>query len=85
MLFPIDVIYLDAEFRVIHLIENLKPFRIAPFRLKAASILELPARSIYGSGTELGDVLMVRPPEELFGIWQAKPSPRAVWTEENAI
>lgn len=85
MLFPIDVVYLDAEFRVIHLIENLKPFRIAPIRFKAASVLELPARSIYGSGTELGDVLMVRPPEELSAIWQVNPSPRAAWTQENAI
>ena len=32
LLFPIDVIYLDENRRVIHLIEHLGPFRIAPIR-----------------------------------------------------
>ena len=41
--------------RVIHLIEHVGPFRIAPFRRRCASVLELPTRSIFGSGTQLGD------------------------------
>ena len=43
----IDLIYLDAAGRVIHTVEHLSPFRIAPFRLKSHSVLELPAHTIY--------------------------------------
>ena len=32
LLFPIDLIYLDAQLRVIHVIEHLGPLRIAPVR-----------------------------------------------------
>jgi len=65
MLFPIDVIYLDAANRVIHLIENLGPFRISPLRMKCASILELPSRAIYSSNTRIGDELLICEPDEV--------------------
>jgi hypothetical protein len=65
MLFAIDVIYLDAANRVIHLIEDLRPCRISPIRLKSASILELPARAIYSSNTRIGDELLICAPEEI--------------------
>jgi len=57
MLFPIDVVYLDGERRVIHLIENLAPFRVAPVRINAESVLELPVRTIFESETQVGDRL----------------------------
>ena len=63
LMFPIDVIYLNAEFQVVHLIENLGPFRISPLRWDADSVLELPAGSIYNSGTQVGDKLLIRSPE----------------------
>jgi uncharacterized membrane protein (UPF0127 family) len=59
VLFPIDVIYLDTNGRVIELVEHLPPFRIAPIRLGCASVLELPIRSIYSSQTQLGDTLSI--------------------------
>ena len=65
LLFHIDVIYLDSEFRVVHLIENLGPLRIAPLRLHAASVLELPPGSIYRSDTQVGDRLLIKPPDQL--------------------
>ena len=65
LLVPIDVIYLDGSNRVIHLVEHLSPFRIAPFLLKSASVLELPAHSIYSSQTHLGDQLLICLPEEI--------------------
>jgi uncharacterized protein len=71
LLFPIDVIYLDAGQRVIHLIEHLGPLRIAPIRRTCATVLELPTRSIYGSGTQIGDQLMICPPETIYAYWQA--------------
>jgi len=65
MLFAIDLIYLDATNRVIHLVEHLGPFRISPVRIKCASILELPSRTIYSSNTQVGDDLFICTPEEM--------------------
>jgi uncharacterized membrane protein (UPF0127 family) len=65
MLFPIDLIYLDAANRVIHLVENLGPFRISPFISRCASILELPSRAIYSSQSQIGDELLICAPEDL--------------------
>ena len=65
MLFPIDVIYLDADNRVIHLIENLATFRIAPIRMESASVLQLRTRTIYSSNTQIGDELLICFPEEI--------------------
>lgn len=65
MLFAIDLIYLDAANRVIHLIEQLGPFRISPIRIKCASILELPSRAIYASNTQIGDELLICTPAEI--------------------
>jgi uncharacterized protein len=84
LLFPIDVIYLDAEFKVVHLIESLKPLSIAPLRFKAASVLELPAHSIYGSGTELGDEILIRSPEDICALWQVDVPARPQWVQEKS-
>jgi len=65
MLFAVDLIYLDASNRVIHLAENFGPFRISPFRSRCASILELQSRAIYSSHTQIGDELLICPPEEM--------------------
>ena len=65
MLFAIDLIYLDAANRVIHLVENLGPFRISPIRIGCASILELHTRTIYSSHTRVGDQLLICPPSEM--------------------
>lgn len=72
MLFPIDVVYLDSRNRVIHLIEHFGAFRIAPLRVHAKSVLELPARTIYKSGTQIGDYLRICAPEEMETFWKAQ-------------
>lgn len=55
MRFPIDVVYLDRERFVIHLEEELKPWRLAAIRIQATSVLELPIGTIRESKTTLGD------------------------------
>jgi len=60
MRFPIDVVYLDREGTVVHLEQNLLPWRFAPVRLQAASVLELPIRSIAATETALGDRIEIR-------------------------
>ena len=55
MLFPIDLIFLSKEKEVVHVEEYVRPFRISRVSLKAQSVLELPAHTIYRSGTRVGD------------------------------
>jgi uncharacterized membrane protein (UPF0127 family) len=55
MRFPIDAVYLDRDRTVIHLEEDLKPWRMAAIRIQAVSVLELPSGTISESQTELGD------------------------------
>ena len=55
MSFPIDVVYLDSANTVLHVESNLQPWRFAPIRLKATSVLELPSHTIAETETALGD------------------------------
>jgi uncharacterized membrane protein (UPF0127 family) len=55
MRFPIDAVYLDRERFVIHIEEDLKPWRMAAVRIHAESVLELPVGTIRESQTVLGD------------------------------
>jgi uncharacterized protein len=55
MRFPIDVVYLDGARIVIHVEEEVKPWRLAAVRIQAASVLELPIGTIRESQTVLGD------------------------------
>jgi uncharacterized membrane protein (UPF0127 family) len=59
MRFPIDVIYLNGEKVVIYLKQNLKPWRLAPVRMQAASVLELPGATLGSTGTAVGDQIEI--------------------------
>jgi len=59
MLFPIDLVYLNKNKEVVHLEEHVRPFRISKVSLKTNSVLELPAHTIYLSGTKVGDQLEI--------------------------
>jgi uncharacterized protein len=72
LLFPIDVVYLDTDLRVIDFVENLAPLRIAPIRWQCASVLQLPARGIYDSGTQVGDQLLIGTSEEMGEYWESR-------------
>lgn len=41
MNYPIDVLFIDKNLRVIKIYENLKPWRITPIHFRCASVLEL--------------------------------------------
>jgi uncharacterized protein len=62
---PLDLIYLDENHRVIHLIEHFPTFRIAPLRVQSESVLELSAHTIYSSQTQVGDQLLICVAEEM--------------------
>jgi uncharacterized protein len=59
MRFPIDVIYLDGSKVIVHLEKQLQPWRVAPVRLQAASVLELPENTLEQTGTALGDQIEI--------------------------
>jgi len=57
--FPIDVVYLDGVMKVIHIQHELQPWRFAPVRTEAASVLELPCRTVAETGTLVGDKIEI--------------------------
>jgi uncharacterized membrane protein (UPF0127 family) len=65
LLFPLDLIYLDENYRVIHLIEYFPSFRIGPLKIRAESVLELATHTIYSSHTQTGDQLVICVAEEM--------------------
>lgn len=65
VLFPVDLIYLDEDDRVVQLEESFGTFRIGPVRKTCASVLELPTRTIYSSQTQVGDQLLICRPEAM--------------------
>lgn len=63
---PIDLIYLDDEYRVLDVVESYPTFRAAAVvGPRAASVLALPAHSIYSSQTQPGDQLVICMAEEM--------------------
>lgn len=65
VLFPLDLVYLDESYQVIHVVESFPTFRISPIIAHAASVLELPTHTIYSSQTQLGDQLVICVAEEM--------------------
>lgn len=57
MKFPIDVLYVDKDFRVIRADNNMIPYRLGPFILQSAYVVEMPVGTITATATEVGDQL----------------------------
>lgn len=57
MKFPIDVIFLDRNHKVIAIKKSLKPNRLTKIYLKASSVLELPEGTIEDTSTNIGDTI----------------------------
>jgi hypothetical protein len=62
---PLDLFYLDAEGRVLEMVESFPTFRAGASCPRPASVLALPAHSIYSSQTQPGDQLVVCVAEEM--------------------
>jgi uncharacterized membrane protein (UPF0127 family) len=59
MNFPIDVVYLDRDRFVVHVEENLKPWRVGGIKMRAVSVIELPGETLKSSGTAIGDEIEI--------------------------
>jgi uncharacterized protein len=57
MRFPIDVVFLDRDWKVVAIRHSLRPWRIASAR-RAVAALELPAGTAAAIGVAEGDVLV---------------------------
>ena len=58
-MFSFDVVMIDKDFKVVCVKEMVKPFRIVLPKLRAESVIELPAHTIFRSRTEVGDDLII--------------------------
>jgi hypothetical protein len=79
----LDLIYLDAECRVMAVVELFPTDRVSPSIPPAASVLALPIDTIYPSGTKVGDQLAFGlaeefDPVEALPVEKAKPHSFAV-------
>ena len=59
MKFPIDVLFVDKQWRVVHVTPAMPPYRISGVHWKARCVIELPPGVIAHTLTEVGDQLSV--------------------------
>lgn len=59
MRFAIDVVFVDRNWRVIHLRRAMPPFRLTGLHWKARCVLELPTGVIEQTSTAIGDQLSI--------------------------
>jgi len=57
MLFPIDVVVLDGDWKALAIRRNMAPFRMTPVYFKAAAVLELPPGTVDSTSTAVGDAI----------------------------
>jgi len=61
MSFPIDVIFVDSNDRIVKIHKGIKPFRATPVYFKSKFAIELPAGTLEGTNTTESDTLTVIP------------------------
>jgi uncharacterized membrane protein (UPF0127 family) len=76
MMFSFDVVMIDKNYRVVSVKEFVKPFRIILPKLRAESVLELPAHTIFRSRTEVGYLLVI-------DRYEARKTPKPEITEKK--
>jgi len=57
MRLPIDVCHVDRDDRVVRVLHSIRPWRVGPFVWMSHYVVELPAGTARGTGTEVGDQL----------------------------
>jgi uncharacterized membrane protein (UPF0127 family) len=64
MKFIFDAVFLDRKLRVVHLLHEMKPWRISKIVFSAHSVLEIPAGIIAQTATAIGDQFEMRNAEK---------------------
>ena len=57
MRFVFDALFLDKDLKVVHIIEQMRPFRVSPIIKAAKTVLELDGGVVARTGTQIGDQL----------------------------
>ncbi|MBM3707970.1 MAG: DUF192 domain-containing protein [Actinobacteria bacterium] len=57
MRFSIDVLYLDENGRILHILHSVKPFRFTSSIKGAVMVLEIKSKTAAGLGLQAGDIL----------------------------
>ncbi len=60
MKFPIDVVYVNKNYKVIRTDANMVPYRLGPFVAQSAYVLEMPVGTIANTATGAGDQLIFK-------------------------
>ncbi len=55
--YPIDILFLNQNKKIVEIKENLKPFTFYTPKNKAKYVIELPNQTIQKTNTELGDTI----------------------------
>ncbi len=58
--FPIDILFLDRENKVVHLLRTMPPWRFSKVVWRARNVLELPSGKIEETGTSLSDQIEIQ-------------------------
>jgi uncharacterized membrane protein (UPF0127 family) len=59
MRYPIDVIFLDEDDKILHIIHSMQPYRFSPIVKGAKKVLELPTGICVSTGTSVKDQIEV--------------------------
>ena len=57
--FPIDVVFLDKDHRIIEAVENLQPGRMTQVLLSSRSVIELPSGTLLKSRSAVGNQIII--------------------------
>ena len=58
---PLDLLFLDADHRVVARVSHIEPGAVTPRIGVAQGVLELPAGTITSTHTEIGDRILIEP------------------------
>ena len=60
MRFPIDVLFLDKDMRVVKLIQDMSPNRLGPIIWRSRMAIELSSGKISQTNTQVGDIIELK-------------------------
>jgi uncharacterized membrane protein (UPF0127 family) len=61
MRFPIDVVFLDANSEVVHIVEDLRPWKASKIVRASKLVVELPTGTVGRTHTQRGDKIAISP------------------------
>lgn len=60
MKFPISVLFVSPQNKILHIIEVLRPYQLSPLIKGSAYVVELPVGQVEASGTKVGDGISIQ-------------------------